>query len=82
VNLFLAFAAPLVAAFVWGVFVSPKARFPLSPPLWVAVQVVLFGAAVGGLIATDNVLLGVIFGIAVAVNLALVLFWHQYDTDT
>lgn len=81
-NLFLAYAAPVVAACVWGVFVSPKARFPLSPPLWVAVQVVLFGVAVGGLIATDNVLLGVVFGIAVAVNLGLVLFWHQHDTDT
>jgi hypothetical protein len=82
VNVVLAVVAPVAAAVVWGLFVSPRARFPLSLPWWVAVQVVLFGAAVAGLLATDNVVLGAVFGIAVAVNLGLVLYWHQRDTDT
>jgi hypothetical protein len=81
-NVALAIAAPLVAAIIWGLFVSPKARFPLARPPWVAVQVVLFGVAVGGLIATENAVLGGVFGAVVAVNLALVLIWHQDDTDT
>jgi hypothetical protein len=82
INLTLAVVAPTAAAVVWGLFVSPKARFALSRPLWIAVQVVLFGAAVAGLIATENAVLGLTFGAAVAINLALVLFWHQDDTDT
>ena len=82
VNIVLAVLAPLVAAVVWGLFVSPKARFPLSRPLWVGVQVVLFGAAVVGLVASGHGVLGSIFGVAVAVNLALVLIWSETGTVT
>jgi hypothetical protein len=80
VNIVLAIFAPLVAAVVWGLFVSPKARFPLSRPLWVGVQVGLFGAAVAGLVASGQGVLGSIFGVAVAVNLALVLLWSETGT--
>ena len=82
VSVVLAVAAPLLAAAVWGIFVSPKARIPLPAATWIAVQVVLFGAAVVGLVLAGNALLGVLFGIAVAVNLALVLFWGRPDTVT
>jgi hypothetical protein len=44
------------------------------------VQVVLFGAAVAGLVASGQGVLGSIFGIAVAVNLALVLIWSETGT--
>jgi hypothetical protein len=80
VNIVLAVLAPFVAAVVWGLFVSPKARFPLSRPLWVGVQVVLFGAAVTGLVASGQGVLGAIFGVAVTVNLALVLIWSETGT--
>lgn len=82
VSVVLAVLAPMAAAVVWGLFVSPKARFPLSLELWLAVQAVLFGAAVVGLIAVGKVLLGVVFGVLVVANLALVLFWRQRDTVT
>jgi hypothetical protein len=82
VSVVLAVLAPLVAAIVWGLFVAPKARFPVSLVLWLAVQAVLFGAAVVGLIAVGSVVLGLVFGLAVLVNLALVLFWRQRATVT
>jgi Protein of unknown function (DUF2568) len=82
VNVVLAVVFPVVAAVVWGMFVSPKARYTLSLGPWLGVQVVLFGIAVIGLIVAGNVVLGVLFGAAVAVNLALVLVWHQRDTVT
>lgn len=80
VNVVLAIVAPLVAAVIWGLFVSPKARVPLPTTAWVGVQVVLFGAAVVGLIAAGNTVLGVLFGVAVAINLALALSWRDPDT--
>ena len=80
VNVVLAVAFPVVAAVVWGLFVSPKARYPLSTMPWIAVQVVLFGAAVIGLIAGGSVVLGIVFVFAAGTNLALVLIWHQRDT--
>ena len=82
VNVLLAVVAPVVAAIVWGLFVSPKARYPLSRTWWVAVQGVLFGAAAVGLIVAGNMVLGIVFAVAVVVNLVLVLFWHQHDTVT
>jgi hypothetical protein len=80
VNVVLALVLPVAAAVVWGLFVSPKARYPLPLPAWIAVQAVLFGIAVIGLIVAGSVVLGIVFGIVVAANLALVLFWHQHDT--
>jgi hypothetical protein len=82
VSVVLAVVAPVVAAIVWGLFVSPKARYPLSRTPWITVQFVLFGAAVVGLIVAGSVVLGTVFAVAVVVNLALVLFWHQHDTVT
>ena len=81
-NVVVAVLAPLAAAAIWGLFVSPKATFPLRIAPWVGVQVILFGSAVVGLILAGHVVLGVVFGVVVAVNVALVLFWHRVDTDT
>jgi hypothetical protein len=82
VNVVLAVVAPVAAALVWGLFVAPKARYPLPTALWIAVQVVLFGVAAIGLIVAGSVVLGIVFAVAVVANLALVLFWHQRDTVT
>jgi uncharacterized protein DUF2568 len=82
VNVVLAVVLPVAAALVWGIFVSPKARYPLPLPAWIGVQAVLFGGAVIGLIVAGSVVLGIVFGIVVAANLALMLFWHQRDTVT
>ena len=82
VSVVLCVVAPIVAAVIWGLFVSPQARFPLRLGPWLAIQAVLFGVAVAGLIAVGETVLGIAFGIAVSANLALVLFWHQRDTVT
>ena len=37
-KIVLGLGAPLIAAIVWGAFVSPKAAIPLSAPLWILVQ--------------------------------------------
>jgi hypothetical protein len=82
VHVLLAIAAPLAAAVVWGLLVSPKAPVSLPTAVWVAVQVILFGAAVVGLVLAGNPLLAITFAIAVVINLALVLFWGRVDTVT
>lgn len=82
VNVAVAILAPLAAAIVWGLFVSPRARFPLGAAAWIAIQVVLFGAAAAGLVASGSVVLGIVFFVAFAVDLALVLFRHSRDTVT
>ena len=80
VSIALSVVLPLAAAALWGLFVAPRARFPLPLGAWIGVQVALFGGAVAALIAVGSALLGILFGVVVAANLALVLFWHQRDT--
>jgi hypothetical protein len=82
VNVVLAVVFPVVAAVVWALFVSPKARHPLPMAAWIGVQAVLFGAAAIGLIVAGSLVLGIALAVVFAANLALVLFWHQRDTVT
>jgi hypothetical protein len=42
----------------------------------------LFGAAAAGLVASGSAVLGIVFFVAFAVDLALVLFRHTRDTVT
>lgn len=68
----VAVAAPLAAAVLWGMVLSPKARVP--SPAWVRVslEVLLFGAAAAGLAADGHAVAGAIFGVVALANLTLV----------
>jgi hypothetical protein len=44
--------------------VAPKARWPVPIPVRVVIELVLFGAAVGGLAAAGQPLLAVVLGVA------------------
>jgi len=63
----LALAAPMLAAVVWGAFVAPRARWPVSPPLRLAIELAVFGAAFAGLQAARHP--GPAWGFAAAVAL-------------
>lgn len=76
-SLALSFTAPLIAAATWGIFISPKARVPVSTPVWLGLQVVVFGAAVAALFATGLAAPGIALGVAAIINTALVLAWGQ-----
>ncbi len=76
-KLGLGIGAPLVAAVVWGVFVSPKAAVPLSAPLWLLVQAGVFGAAMLGLLATGRPSLAWALGLTVVINGVLMYVWGQ-----
>ena len=62
---------PLLAAVVWGAFVAPKARFPVSVPVRLAIELTLFGLAVAGLFAAGADALGISFAVAVALSDAI-----------
>jgi hypothetical protein len=81
-NVVLSVVLPVAAAVLWVLFVAPRARYPLPLGPWVGIQILLFGGAVAGLIAVGSPVLGILFGVVVAANLALVLFWHQRETVT
>jgi hypothetical protein len=73
----LGIGAPLLAAVVWGVFVSPEAPVQLPGLLVLLLQVLVFGAAAAGLVATRHRSLAPVFVAVVVVNAVLMYVWGQ-----
>jgi hypothetical protein len=63
--------APLAAAVIWGLFVSPKARYGSATRQAVG-EAVVFGAAVIGLFDADQPVLAIVFAAAAVVDGVLV----------
>jgi hypothetical protein len=63
--------APLAAAVVWGLFVSPKARYG-SPARQAVGEALVFGAAVIALFDADQLVLAIVFAVAAVVDGVLV----------
>ena len=55
---------PIAAIVVWGEFVAPKARRPVSIPIRLVIEDILFVAATIALVAVDLPAAGVVFAIA------------------
>ena len=73
----LGLGLPIVAAAVWGVFVSPKAKHPTDDPARIVLEIVLLGSGPVALAAAGNTLLAVIAGLLVAVHLGLTFVLDQ-----
>ena len=80
VSVLLSIGAPILAAVVWGTFVSVKAPKRLKGFWWFAVQVVLFGAALAALVSLGHPVLGILFGVTVALNLAVLYVYYSTPT--
>lgn len=75
VRVFLAIAAPLLGATVWGLFAAPKAARRLRRAPRVAVEAAVFAAAAAGLAVTGQGLVAAVFVAVALVNGALVYAW-------
>lgn len=64
----LGIGAPLLAITVWGAFVAPKARWPVSTPVRLAIEFALFGAAVVGLVVAGQTVLAAVLAVAASVT--------------
>ena len=69
--------APLLAATVWGRFVSPKASHPATDPERLLLELLVFGAGVAALAAAGEVVPAVVLAALVAVHLALTFVLDQ-----
>jgi hypothetical protein len=73
----LGLGLPIVAATVWGVFVSPKASHPTEDPVRIVLEIALLGSGPVALAAADNTGLAVIAGVLVAIHLGLTFVLDQ-----
>ena len=76
-KLALGVGTPLLAAVVWGVFVAPRASVRVPTAVWLLLQVLVFGAAVAGLVAAGHPRLAWALGATVAINGFLLYAWGQ-----
>jgi hypothetical protein len=78
-QLVLAIAAPIAAATVWGLFVAPRARFPLPTLVRSGVELLVFGSATLAIWAVGAPALAAIFAGLAVLNVALTNHWHQWE---
>ena len=65
---YLAVAAPAAFIVVWGLFISPRARFLVSKQVALAIELVLLGLVTVGLVVTGPVWLGIAYGAVALVS--------------
>ena len=75
-KVLLGIGAPVLAAVVWGLFVSPKAAVPLDMPLRLLPEALVFGSAAAALLATEHPALTVGFAVVAVANRLLVILWE------
>lgn len=73
----LSVGAPVAAAMIWAAFGSPKASFPLTGWLHLALEALLFGGAAAALYAAGKPSLAAVYAVTAAVNRLLVFVWDQ-----
>ena len=62
-SMALGFVAPLAVAVIWGLFVAPKARWPLPVGARVALELVLFGLGTLALLSLGSVVVALVFAV-------------------
>jgi hypothetical protein len=73
----LGVGAPLVAAVVWGTFLSPRAPIQLHWVIVLGLQALVLASAAAGLVATGHRRLALVFGVIVVINAILLYVWGQ-----
>ncbi len=76
-KIVLGVGAPLVAAVVWGTFVSPQAPVQLPGLLVLVLQGLVFGSAAASLVATGHRTLALVFVLIFVINAILMYVWGQ-----
>jgi hypothetical protein len=76
-RLLLMVALPVVAALLWGAFLSPKPDFQLPLALVMFAQLAFFVLAVLALWASGHPLVALVTAAVLAVNRSLLTAWRQ-----
>jgi hypothetical protein len=79
IRLLLGIAAPGAAAILWGLFVAPRARFPLTTVGRSSIELLVFGSASLAIFASGPQPLAVGFAAVALGNMVLTNYWHQWE---
>ena len=68
---------PVLIAVLWGLFVAPKAIYPLSRVPRLVVELILMGSAAVALFASGRTDLGWIYTVILIISEILMIVWRQ-----
>ncbi len=81
VQILLGIGLPLLAAIVWGIYISPKASVKLPMPAVLLIEAFLFAAATVCLILSGFVIFAVIFACVAAVNRVIIISLYELKEE-
>jgi hypothetical protein len=76
-KMILGIGLPLLIAIVWGLFLSPKATYPLRGISRELLELALFSSGAVALFASNLLVLGWAYTILVSLNKTLIVVWKQ-----
>lgn len=68
---------PILIAVLWGLFIAPRATYPLKGISYLAVELILLGSGAVALFASGKPTLGWVYTITLIVNKVLLVLWKQ-----
>ena len=68
---------PILIAVIWGLFIAPRATYPLSGISYLAVELILLGSGVVALFASGRPDLGWVYTVILVVNKVLIVVWKH-----
>jgi hypothetical protein len=77
VHFALGLGVPILTAIFWGVFMAPKAIWPVSAPLHLLLSVLIFGLAALALASAGQPALAWVFATVYVINQILLRVWKQ-----
>ncbi|MBS4218511.1 YrdB family protein [Bacillus sp. FJAT-49711] len=80
VKIFFGIGAPLFAAIFWGIFLSPKAPFPVPIYARFLLQSLIFTLACTALYLSKTGKLAFIFGTIVVIEMICIYFFDKSET--
>lgn len=76
-KILLGIGLPILIAVLWGLFVAPKATYPLTGVSHLVLELILLGSGAVALFASGKPKLGWIYILILVVNELLLIFWKQ-----
>ena len=71
VKILFGVGTPILVAVIWGTFIAPKASIPVSVPIRILLQIILFSSAAMALYFSEKGTLAIIFGTVVLIEMIL-----------
>ncbi|USK36533.1 YrdB family protein (plasmid) [Bacillus sp. F19] len=71
IKILFGLGTPILVAIIWGTFIAPKASIPVSVPVRIFLQLIIFGSAAAALYYSEKSTLATIFFIVVLIDMTL-----------